>query len=67
MHLKRQIEGLKLMKTYVLHIFFMKHFNIFHIPSKKLKNLLHHSQTNTKVQQENNKMEIIEMETKEKI
>jgi hypothetical protein len=62
--LKRQIEGLKLMKMYTL---FMKHSNIFHIPNKKLKNPLHHSQTNTKVQQENSKMERNEMETKEKI
>jgi hypothetical protein len=55
------------MKTYILHTLFMKHSNIFHIPSKKLKNPLHRSQTNTKVQQENNKIERNEMETKEKI
>jgi hypothetical protein len=45
----------------------MKHYHIFHIPSKKLGNSLHHSQTNTKVQQEHNKLEKDEVEKKEKI
>jgi hypothetical protein len=44
----------------------MKCSNIFHIPSRKLKKSLHHSQTNTKVQQEERKMEKYEME-KEKL
>jgi hypothetical protein len=36
---------------------FIKFSNIFHIQDKKLKNCLHQSQTNTKVQQDENKME----------
>jgi hypothetical protein len=29
----------------------MQHFNIFHIPSKKIKHSFYHSQTSTKTQQ----------------
>jgi hypothetical protein len=36
---------------------FIKFSNIFHTRNKKLENYLHQSQTNTKVQQEENKME----------
>jgi len=45
----------------------MKHSNNFHIPNIKLENPLHHSLTNTKVQQEKNKMERDEIEKKENI
>jgi hypothetical protein len=45
----------------------MKHSNNFHIPNIKLGNPLHHSLTNTKVQQEKNKREGGEIEKKEKI
>jgi hypothetical protein len=33
-----------------------KHFNIFHILNRKIRNSIHHSQTSTKAQQEERKM-----------
>jgi len=38
---EKVIEGLKWMKIHIWHFFFMKHSNIFHIPSKKFKNSFH--------------------------
>jgi len=42
----------------------MQQFNIFHIPSRKIKNSFHHSQTSTKTQQKERKMKRDEVKKK---
>jgi hypothetical protein len=44
----------------------MQHFNTFHIPSRKIKNSFHHSQTSTKTQQKERKMKRDEEKGKKK-